>query len=81
MSTPKGGRASRRTRARQERWWGVEVLNEDNEWADFMVRHETMKDASKYALQTAIHHPDLRLRLVVVVERRTVIKLLKYLQR
>jgi len=71
------GRAGRRTRTRQERWWGVEVLDEDNEWADFMVRHATRKDAREYALNVAKDLPELRLRLVVVVERRVTVEKLR----
>ena len=64
-------------RARQERWWAVEVLDEDNEWADFMVRHATRKDAREYALNVAKDLPELRLRLVAVVERRVTVEKVK----
>jgi hypothetical protein len=55
----------------------VEVLDEDNEWADFMVRHATRKDAREYALNVAKDLPELRLRLVVVVERRVTVEKLR----
>jgi len=67
----------RRTRARQARWWAVEVLDEDNEWTDFMVRHAARKDAREYALDVAKDLPELRLRVVSVVERRVTVEKVK----
>lgn len=73
-----GRRAGRSKRVKEERWWEVELLDEENgEWSSFMVRHGSRIEAMDYALETAATVPDMRLRVVVVFERRITVEKVK----
>ena len=73
-----GRRAGRSKRVKEQRWWEVELLDEeDGDWSSFMVRHGSRIEAMDYALETAKAVPEMKFRVVVVFERRITVEKVK----